>query len=344
MEPDADVYEEGSALDCTEVYNNYKPNDIVPEINSTECENLGASNGLDGTKQSNCDDLSEMVCLIKQDVDAIATERAMVIAANDASKCQEDNDPTLASFWTRVLRYSQAITCILCEYDPFVATILKQGRYPQILMGAVQTGADGTGYPQWVMPDEVPKEGSPVPVMSSGIVSAINDAILSVWHHWKEYPEFTYFAQTYNDPDNPQNLLAQSEKQRPSNGDTALVASNGQQSNILYTYNGNAWQFTKVLGPDDNLTNFAVTHIVKGYYADKGVYYFHDGTQSTWQVMDVDLGELEGRVEELEKIFAKAVITVDGNQQIVLTTAPNLDQANNVPCNDGKITLVLITG
>lgn len=344
MEPDTDVYEEGSALDCTEVYNSYKPNELVPEINSIECENLGASNGLDGTKQTNCDDLSEMVCLIKQDVDAIATERAMVIAPNDASKCQEDNDPTLASFWSRVLRFSQAVTCILCEYDPFVATLLKQGKYPEILMGAVQTGADGTGYPQWVMPDETPTEGSVKPVMSSGVVTAVQEAILSVWHLWEEYPEFTYFAPTYDDADSSRSLLAQSEKQEPSAGDTALVANNGTQYNLLYTYGDSGWTLTKVLGEADKLTNFAVTHIVKGYYADKAVYYFHDGNQDTWQVMDVDFTELEKRVEELEKTFGNAVLSADDSKQFMLTTAPTLEAANSTVCVDDKTIIVLVTG
>lgn len=331
-----------NALDCSGL--KLRPDDLVPEINSTECENLGASNGLDGTQKNNCPDLSDMVCAIKQDVDAIATGRAMVIAPNDASKCQDDTDPTLASFWSRVLRFSQAVTCILCEYDPFIATLLKQGRYPQILMGAVQVGADGTGYPQWVMPDEVPTEGSSKPAMSKGIVTAVNEAILSVWHLWEEYPEFTYFAQTLNDETNPQNLVNQSANTPPTEGDTALVSFDGTDHNVLYTYSNNVWAKTKVLGADDGLTNFAVTHIEKGYYADKGVYYFHDGMTDTWQVMDVDITQLESKVEELEKIFSHAVLGIDPNTQLVLATAPTVAEAASVACTEGKNTIVLITG
>lgn len=341
-EPILPPVEEG-ALNCTGL--TLAPDDLVPEISSSQCENLGASSGLSGTAQSNCDDLSEMVCAIKQDVDAIATESALVIAPNDASKCQDDNNPTLASFWSRVLRFSEAITCVLCEYDPFVATILKQGKYPQILMGAVQVGSDGTGYPQWVMPDEIPTEGSVKPAMSKGIVKAVNDAILSVWHQWEEYPEFSYFAQTYDNEDNVQNLVKQTTDFPPVEGDTALVSNNGTDNNIVYTYTNGAWAITKVLGDDDdNLTNFAVTHINKGYYADKGVYYFHDGTNDTWQVMDVDQTALEARINELQEIFEHAVVSADPEQQFVLTTAPTLEAAENAACTEGKTTIVLVTG
>lgn len=341
MENGAIPQADNSALDCRDL--TLQPNDIVAEINNTECENLGASNGLDGQQNTNCADLSAMVCAIKQDVDAIATQKAMVIAPNDASKCQPDNDPTLASFWSRVLRFSQAVSCILCEYDPFVATILKSGKYPQILMGAVQTGSDGTGYPQWVTPDTVPTEGSSRPATSGGIVNAVNEAILSVWHLWEEYPEFTYFAQTYNDTDNAQNLMNQTSEYPPSNGDTALVSYNGQDHNVLYTYSGTGWTATKVLGDDDKLTNFAVTHINKGYYADKGVYYFHDGTNDTWQVMDVDQTALEEAVNNLQTIFENAVQSADDNEYVI-TTANSIEAANAVACNEGKTTIVLVTG
>lgn len=335
--------ETGTGLDCSGM-TGILPDDLLAEITSTECENLGASNGLDGTAQNNCHDLSTMVCAIKQEVDAIAVQRAMVIATNDDSKCQDDNDPTHASFWSRVLRFSQAITCILCEYDPFVATILKSGRYPQILMGAVQTGPDGTGYPQWVMPDEKPTEGSYVPVTSGGIASAINNALMSVWHLWEEYPEFTYFAQTYDNEDNVQNLVNQSINYPPTEGDTALVSNNGTDNNVLYVYTGGKWEVSKVLGEDDKLTNFAATHILKGYYADKGVYYFYDGTNDTWQVMDVELGDIESRIDELEAIFRQAVTSANKDTQYVITTVPTLSDAGSVPCTEGKETIVLITG
>lgn len=334
---------DNNALDCTVVQNTMKASDVAPEITTTECENLSASTGLSGKEDSNCTDLSEMVCAIKQDVDAITGERVLSIAANEASKCDNNDDPTLASMWSRILRYSQAVACILCEYDPFVSTILKQGKYPQILMGAVQTGSDGTGYPQWVTPDTSPTEGSSKPATSGGIIKAVNDAILSVWHLWSEYPEFSYFAQSYDNEDNVQNLVAQTTAFPPAEGDTALVSNNGTDNNVVYTYTNGAWVQTKVLGDDDGLTNFAVTHINKGYYADKGVYYFHDGANDTWQVMDVDQTELENKIASLQALFETAVFSAD-DTQYVLTTAGSVADAYNAECQEGKTTIVLVTG
>lgn len=310
--------------------------EVVPEITEEECDHLQAFVGLDGTKTQNCDDLSALVCDIKQEVDAINIKDAIEIAANDASKCQDDDLPTLASMFSRVLRYAQAATCILCAYDPRLATILKTGRYPQILFGSIQDG----GYPQWMSPEDYPVEDSEKPVTSAGVYKAIQDAILSVWHLWEEQPEFTYFAQTLSDPADMNNLQSQMAKYPANAGDTALVASASGKTSLLYTYDGTAWNLTRELtAADDNLTNFAVTHILKGDYATNGVYYF-DGT---WQVMDADLSELEKKVDELKEIFDNSVLT-GGIDQYVLTTRPNLAQAKAVPCTDGKETLVFVTG
>lgn len=315
-----------------------QPNDLAAEITDAQCQNLGVSTGLDGSQNSNCDDLSDMMCLIKQCVDAIATEQAMVIAPNDASKCQDDNDPTLASFWSRVLRWCQAVTCILCEYDPFVATILKSGRYPQILMGSM----GDNGYPQWVMPDEVPTDGSHVPVMSGGVVKAVQEAILSVWHLWEEYPEFTFFAHTLNSDDDFHPLVGQ---EGASEGDTALVEYDGTDYNVLYAYTSGAWKKTKVLTAGDGLTNFATTHIVKGYYADKGVYYFHDGDKSTWNVMDVEVGQLEERLQQLEQATSQVVTSAKGDENIyALTTVATMEEAEAVECDPERTVIVFVTG
>ena len=331
-----------SSLNCNNL--DLRPNDVVGEISSAQCENLGAGTGLDGNQISNCADLTAMVCAIKQCVDAIANQTPVVIAANDASKCQPDSTPTLASFWSRLLRCMQAMSCVVCQYDPFINTILKSGKYPQILMGAVQSDSNGRGYPQWVSPDTTPTEGSSRPVTSSGIAQAVSEAILSVWHLWEQYPEFTYFAQTLNDENNTQNLDAQSKTVMPNEGDTALVGDDGTDQNVMYTYTNGEWVKTKVLTSEDGLTNFAVTHINKGYYADKGVYYFHDGANDTWQVMDVELGDIESRIEALEAIYANAVVSANPDTNYILTTANNLEVAQNVSCTPGKETIVLITG
>lgn len=317
-----------------------KPNDLVDEVNATECGNLKANSGLDGSKRNNCDDLQSMVCDIKQEVDAIAQSSAMVVATNEDSKCQNDTNPTLASMMTRILRWSQAATCVLCAYDPYVATILKTGKYPQILMGSVQEG----GYPQWVNPDELPTEDSKAPVTSGGVYQAVQDALLGVWHPWEEYPTFGYFAETLDGTDDDQSLTKQSTTTPPANGDTALVANDGTHQNALYTYNGTSWVFTKELEASDGLVNFAVTNILKGYYETRDIYYFVDGSDHTWNVMDADLSSLEASIAKLQEIIKTVVTVEEGEEPFVITTAPTLADAEAVNCTEGKTTIVLITG
>lgn len=328
------------SLNCLDEYGQWpQPADqLVDELTKQEMENLRANTGLSGNEKDNCPDLEGMVCLIKQGVDFVAGGGSMVVAPNNDSKCKDDHAPTLASMWSRILRWSEAVTQILCAYDPYIATLLKMGKYPQILMGAVQEG----GYPQWVNPDDLPTEGSQKPVTSAGVIQAIKDALLGVWHPYEEHPHFGYFAQTLNGADDPQNLSVQTGM---AEGDTALVANDGSRTSAVYTYTGGKWVFTKQLTEaDDNLKNFAVTNIEKGYYATKDVYYFDGGDTPTWDVMDADLSVLESRVEELERIFQQSVLGQADGDEYVMTTRPDLASANAVPCTDGKETIVLITG
>lgn len=340
--PGVGAVSENDCLDPETGLPRRSPDEVVPEITEEECETLTYNTGLSGGELKNCPDLKLMICDLKQEVDALNVKDSIIIAANDESKCADDSLPTLASIFSRVLRYSKAVTCILCGYDPRLATILKTGRYPQILMGPQQQG----GYPQWVSADDYPTEESPKPVTSAGVFQAIQDTLLSAWHLWEEYPQFTYFAQVLSGSEN--GLEEQSKTTPPAEGDTALVTFDGTDYNVQYTYQGGKWVKTKVfevgVEHEDKLVNFAVTHIVKGYYADKGVYFFDDGTKGTWQVMDVELGDLEKQVEELRKIYATLVGSADGSTAYLLATAPTLAAAKAVPCTDGKTTLTLITG
>lgn len=314
----------------------YAPDQVVGEISAQECANLQGFTGIDGTKRQNCDDLSALLCDLKQEVDAINVNDAITIAANNESKCSDDDLPTLASILSRVLRYAQAATCMLCAYDPRISTILRTGRYPQILAGPVQEG----GYPQWITPDSTAIEGSNRPITSSGVYEAVESAILAVWHIWKEQPEFDYFAQTLDNESDPQNLVSQMAKYPAESGNTALVAKEGEQTSLLYTYNGTEWELTRELTDEaDNLTNFAVTHILKGAYATNGVYYF-DGS---WQVMDADIGALQKQVDELEVIFNQAV-TAEGDEKYLLVTRPTLAEAESAPCDPNRTSIILVTG
>lgn len=323
---------------CLDEQGNYprKPNEVVSQIQSDECANLQNNSGLDGKQTNNYADLQSMICDIRQGVEILASQKIMTIAANEVSKCQESDDPTLASEWSRILRYAQAVTCILCKYDPKLATILLNGRFPQILMG----NSDGTGYPRWVSPDAKPESGSNRPVTSGGVYQAIQDALMSVWHLWAEHPEFNYFAQTLDDSSDNHNLESQMTSAPASEGDTALVGSGSEGTSLLYTYTEGAWVFTRVLDNEtDNLTNFATTHIVSGFYATKGVYYF-DGT---WQIMDADISDIQDQIDNLDNLFNNAVLS-SSEPGYILTTASDVTSAQAVPCDANKQTIVLITG
>lgn len=331
-----------SALNCVDENGQYPqdPNVVVNELTSAEIDNIKANSGLSGSDRDNCPSLESLLCLIKQEVDAVANGGVMTIAPNEESKCANNLDPTLASMWSRILRYGQAISAILCAYDPYIATLLKMGKYPQVLVGAVQQG----GYPQWVSPDETPTENSKNPVTSDGVIKAVKEALLGVWHPYEEYPHFSYFAQTLNNASDVENLTKQTTDFPPANGDTALVANDGTRTSAVYTYNGTTWIFTKQLTEAaDNLTNFAVTNILKGFYATNDVYYFDgDGTNPTWDVMDADLSSLQNKINELEALLGNAVS--GSGTAYTLTTAPSLAAAEAISCDPKQPTIVLITG
>lgn len=319
--------------------------EVLPEITESECETLQNNVGLTGTSSSNCDDLNQMLCDLKQEVNAINVQDSILVAANTESKCSDDGLPTQASMWSRILRCSKAIVCTLCGYDPRVSTILRSGQYPQILMGPQQEG----GYPQWVNSDTTPQEGSIKPVTSGGIYRAIQETLLSTWHLWEEYPEFGYFAQTYSGSGSSSHSLEeQTTEYPPVEGDTALVATNGTDNNIVYTFTDGEWVQTKVIVPgadtEDKLVNFATTHINKGYYADNGMYFFDDGDHGTWQAMDVQLGEIENQIAELQKTYEQAVVSGQTGVNYALTTVASVSAANAVPCASDTTTIVLITG
>lgn len=314
-----------------------KPADLVPALTEEQYESMKNNTGIFNNGHTNCEDFNNvLLCDIRQALEYILDNRSMVIFANDFSKCSEDDDsPTLASMWSRLYRFAQATTAVLCSYDPFLSTLLKSGRYPQILVGPVQEG----GYPQWMTPDNYPTEDSTKPVTSGGVVQGIADALLGVWHVWEEHPEFSYFAQGYSTGDNP--LTSQT---GVVEGDTALVKTDGTDWNIIYKYTGGKWVKQQVLGPN-SVENFAVTHIKKGYWADKEMYFFHDPNTNTdtWNLMDADLNGLIKRVEAVEQKYKDTVIS-GTSTDYVLTTAANLTAANAVPCDNGRETIVLITG
>lgn len=343
---------DGDYNDCLERSEQIAPADLVPALTSTQCTNLAENVGLDNDGHTNCEDLQGLLCDIRQDLEAVLVNNAITIFANDFSKCSEtDDNPTLASMWSRIYRYAQAVTCILCTYDSFLSALLKSGSYPQILMGSPSSNPDEgdsenccqkTGYPVWVTPDNYPTESSRRPVTSDGVYKAVKDAMLSVWHLWEEHPSFSYYAEFEAIGDYPLNSITGMVE-----GDTCLVKQNTNGDiNVIYTYNGSTWNVTEVIGVGV-IPNFSTTHIEKGYWGGDGLYYFEEAgvphNIPTWQILDANLTDLENRVDALETKFDKSVLSADSSSYLI-TSRANLAAANAVPATTGKTTLIFITG
>lgn len=348
----------GDYNDCAERAKQILPADVLAAITEEQCNNLKNNTGIYGTADDNCEDFQGLLCDIRQDLEAVLRNEAMTIFANDFSKCSDtDENPTLASMWSRIYRFAQAVTCVFCAYDPFMTTLLKSGKYPQILMGAPtktmteeELGCSLVGYPVWVEPDKYPTDGSTRPVTSDGVFEAIEDAILSVWHIWKAHPEFAYYAEFENKGDYPLNSIKDAEEY-----DWCLVKENAAgEYNVLYQWYDDQWNKKEVLGlrgekedqaEKEKLTNFSVTHIKKGYWADKGLYYFETNNIPSWNIMDANLTELEKRVRAVEDIYSKAVLSHPSeDQRFLITTKANLTEANKVAATADKTTLVFIVG
>lgn len=318
--------------------NDVKPDLVVEGITDEQCDSLKNNTGLDPNEgKNNCEVFNEeLIPLLAQEINAILKGSDINIYANDESKCADDGLPTHASMWSRIYRFSQALTCILCAYDPFLATLLKSGRYPQVLMAA-----ENSEYPVWQTPDTLPRKGAQVPITSDGVYRAIQDAILSVWHLWEEYPEFAYYFVDIAERDAQTGM---------ADGDFALVrdGENGNY-NVIYSYNETAqmWVEEEIVGVD--LPNFTVTHFTKGKWAGKELYYMKSGTDPNaapvWSIMDAHLEDLEMRLDAIEsRINTGVVLAQDGQTNYLLTTRPTLNEAIAVPVTAGKTTITLITG
>lgn len=299
---------------------------IVDPISSSECSSLGNNTGLDiNDGETTCQALQErLVPLIAQIVGDISSG-VMTIYANDDSKCDENKDPTLASMMSRIYRVSQAFACILCQYDPTLSNMLMAGDYPQVLMGK----RSSNGYPGWVTPDNLPTEGSSNLVTSDGVYTAIQNAILSVWHMWNKGDDgsFEYFVNDVNDLPTTGN----------TNGDYAIVYNETTYANTIYKWNGSSWVSQETVAAAD-MEDFAVIHINKGDWEDKGLYWFDTG----WNLLDADLASVESRIDALENSIQYTIQTLDTSTTYKVGVVNNLTAANAVPTQAGVTKIIFI--
>lgn len=328
-------------------YNNFDDsvlsNQLAYEIGeqvAEECDNLQKDSGTSGQDAGNCDVFSnDLLPALEQVYNAIKVGN-MNIYANDDSKCSEnDKNPTLASILSRILRFDQAVACVLCTYDPKLIKYLKSGRYPQVLMG----GGSSSSYPIWQNPSTSPTQGSNLPITSGGVFAAIQETLLSTFHKATDDTKWTaaggqYYYEYYaNDPAD----LESQDMKDVAEGDKALVKDGVNGTNQEYVWDGSAWEAMDVIGEPNN---YAVIEVKKGYYEDKELYFIHDMSGNiTWNLMDATLTGLEERVEELEEVLEDAVLNSDGNKYL-FGVKDTLAQAQAVPATSGKQTITLVIG
>lgn len=322
--------------------NNVLPDQLAYEIGesvSGECDNLKNDSGTSGTDDSNCDVLNnDLLPALIQEYEAIK-EGNINIYANDDSKCDEDSMPTLASILSRILRFDEAVACILCTYDPKLIAYLKSGRYPQVLMG----GGSSSTYPVWQNPSTTPTANSQLPITSGGVFNAIQEAILSVFHKatddasWVEHGgqyTYAYYADTLAD------LLDQDLSELAAD-DIALIRDGDDGRNQEYEWDGTDWSPLDVCGEPNN---YGVIEVEKGYFADRELYWLHDAAGNvSWNLMDATLKEIEERISALEEILDDSVLNADSNHYLFGVKA-TLAEAQAVPATTGKQTITLVIG
>lgn len=327
-------------------YNNYddtvQPSDLAYEIDehvAGECENLQEAKGTSGEDESNCTVLqNDLLPAIEQAYHAIRHGN-INIYANEDSKCSEtDSHPTIASILSRILRFDQAVGCILCTYDPVLLKILKSGTYPQVLMGA-----SGSIYPQWKTPSTVPTGDSTLPITSGAVYDAIQSAILSVFHKATDDPEWVENGGSYTYAYYANNLtdLANQDLSQIAIDDVAMIKVGTDGINEEYEWDGSHWVAGNVIGEP---SNYAVVEIEKGEYEDKEIYWLHDAAGNiSWNLMDAVVYDLEQRIAAMEDVYDDAVRNGDNNHYL-LGVKDTLAQAQAVPATTGKVTVTLVVG
>ena len=306
---------------------------LVDPISDSECSSLGNNTGLNvSDNETTCQALQQRLLPLLAQIMSDISSGVMTIYANDDSKCDENADPTLASMMSRIYRVSQAFACILCQYDPTLSNMLMAGTYPQVLMGKQLLN----GYPGWVTPDSAPTSGSNRLVTSGGVYTAIQNAILSVWHMWQgngttaasdgNYQYLVYAAADLPTTGN-------------TNGDWAIVYDETAHTVKTYKWNGSTWQ-NKGTFTAAQMQDFSVIHVAKGEWEDKGLYWF----DTSWNLLDADLGEVEQRMEALEQQYSSVIIPLDTANTYKVGVVANSTAAGQVPAETGVTKIIFISG
>lgn len=238
--------------------------------------------------------LLELICqewyAIKDGVRTIYPNEDMKrICADD-----DDDDPTLQSILSRLLRYFQALGCLVCSGLEDDLNFLKQAS-PKDKVDNAQTVLqhDGEGwYGKWVETDDYPTENSEALVTSGGVYRAIQDYIHDVYHYVGTWNYLVY---------KPSDLNALPEDVHiPQSGETAMVKEGADGTNQTYTYNGSRWVAGEV--NDFSEWHFPLIHVVYESHFTTDLYEITIPAGSAWYWWNDNWDQLDAfGSEEIEE-------------------------------------------
>ena len=238
----------------------------IVEYTTVECGNL---------YNCMCDNLLYMVELICQELNMIKNGEKTIYANCQTKKLCDpySMNPTWESILSRILRYSQAVVCLLCSMDNMDTSSGEDGE--------VYRASEPGQYGYWEKLASDITEGSPVLASSGAVKTAINTYVKSVWH---PIGVFNYFSDSLED--------LSTEAPSPEEGQTAIVGTNA------YKYTNGEWVIDEALTKDiaDN-DPFGVASITDGTTNANTEYYIFDGK---WSQMDFDDTEVNARLDEYE--------------------------------------------
>lgn len=283
-----------------------------------------------------CDNLNYMTELICQQLYRIKTGQKTIYANCDTKELCDpySNNPTIASILSRLLRFNQAVVCLLCSMEAL--DIFKMGEVNQVF-AASTPGEPG----QWITLDDTPVEGSENLITSSGVAEAINEYIHSVFHpigtydYWAESLE-ELEEQSVCESGEPESGESAVPCEPPVEGDRAVVGE------YYYTYTNGLWVQTAEV-PD--LGDFGVILIMKGTYFDKNFYWWDDA----WRMINMGgKGGIEERVADMEEFVANnnIVYSYDETKSYKITTLPDNysdETIRTIVSPDPKYDIVIFT-
>lgn len=260
----------------------------------------------------NCDNFNYLVDLICQAVKPLYNGNK-TIYANPATKelCDPySENPTLATLWSRILRFDSAAACLMCDMLELIK--LKNGNYDQYYVG--DTGWTQVAY-------EIVQENELL-ASSGAVADYIAEKMHEVWHY---HSDIDYLVGT----------LAEAPTTGLTVGTDIIVTSESKR----YVWTGTAWREDT----DFEVDNFAVFHV--NYASDTSfgkvkaghAYYYFEGT---WNNLDADTRELEARCKVLED--AKLVFPQSTTEDLMTIQTNNENfNYNSLPTAERVICFVV---